>query len=212
MASSFSDQIPTIINIIRQLKPLKILDIGKGFGKYGFLIHEYVGIPSDKKIDSDLTLKEQSNIIIDCVEVDKTLMLKHISHIYRNIFFSDIFDLYQKLTEDYDLILMIDVIEHLSKDKSLKMLQHFLDQNIDILIATPKDFFQQELYESIYENHISSWSVDDFKNLKNAIIQKQKIESGLVFFLSTRKVAFTGFGNSFLTKLKRIRRQLLSEI
>lgn len=83
------------------------------------------------------------------------------------------------------------------------MLQHFLDQNIDILIAIPKDFFRQELYESIYENHVSNWSADDFKNLKDSFVQKQKIESGLVFFLSTRKVAFYCFWKLFFNKTKK---------
>ena len=37
MASSFINQVPVIINLIQRLKPNKVLYIGKGFGKYGFL-------------------------------------------------------------------------------------------------------------------------------------------------------------------------------
>ena len=50
MASSFVSQIPVIVNLVSKLKPRKIIDIGKGFGKYGFLIHEYAGIDNQKRM------------------------------------------------------------------------------------------------------------------------------------------------------------------
>ena len=77
MASSFVEQIPQIIHLITKLNPSKILDVGKGFGKYGFLIHEYVGINNTRKTVSSKSLKEMSEIHIDAVEVDPDLMQPH---------------------------------------------------------------------------------------------------------------------------------------
>ena len=90
MASSFPAQIPGIIHIIRKLNPASVLDIGKGFGKYGFLIHEYAGIDNKKRIDGSLTLKELSSINIDVVEADEDLMLPYLKDIYSNIYFGDV--------------------------------------------------------------------------------------------------------------------------
>jgi hypothetical protein len=48
MASSFSAQIPAIVHLLKSLASKSVFDIGKGFGKYGFLIHEYLGIDNTK--------------------------------------------------------------------------------------------------------------------------------------------------------------------
>jgi len=209
LASSFSSQIPIIIYLIKKLNPQKILDIGKGFGKYGFLIHEYFGIETNKKIDKSLTLKEQSKVIIDAVEVDDDLMLPHLNQIYNKIYIVDIFDIYRNL-ESYDLILMIDVIEHLEKEKAKKMLIYFLSIGHTIIIATPKNFFAQHLYESSYENHISHWSVKDFKEIGK--VDYQYTGDGVVYLVSSDKHKIVGFGNSLNKKVKRILRIIINEV
>jgi len=209
MASSFSVQIPAIIYLIQQLRPKSILDIGKGFGKYGFLIHEYLGIDNEKKINPALSLAEQSAVKIDAIEVDEDLMLPHLSQIYSTIYFGDVFTIYKELP-GYDLILMIDVIEHLNKGNALNMLRYFLEKKSKILIATPLKFFEQELYESQYERHISHWSLKDFKNL--GCVEYQCTEGGVIYLLSNEKIEIRGFGNSILKKVRRIARLLRNEI
>src|SRR5258706_4042183 len=44
MPSSRPNTIPLVINLVRQLKPQSILDIGVGFGKWGHLFREYTDI------------------------------------------------------------------------------------------------------------------------------------------------------------------------
>ena len=78
MGSSFIDQTPAIIHLLQKLQPKSVLDIGKGFGKYGFLLHEYLGIDNTKKIDPAKSIKEQSGIVVDAVEIDPDLMLPHL--------------------------------------------------------------------------------------------------------------------------------------
>lgn len=209
MASSFLSQIPTIIYLISKISPKYVLDIGKGFGKYGFLIHEYIGINNLSSLNPQLKLREQSNIIIDAVEIDKELLLPHLDHIYRKVYHANIFDIYKELT-DYDLIIMIDVIEHLDKNAAIKMLEFFASKNIQMIIATPKKFFEQHLYNSKYEEHISHWNIKDFRNICN--VDFQKIEGGIIYFLSNDKINVRGFGNSLIKKLRRIGRAILNEV
>ena len=209
MASSFINQLPTIIHLVQKLRPESILDIGKGFGKYGFLIHEYAGIDNTRKLDPSQTLKELSSIKIDAVEVDADLMLPHLEHLYRKVYFEDILLFYKKLPA-YELILMVDIIEHINKEGALQLLEHFLNQGSNILIATPIDFFEQELYESEYEHHISHWTKKDFEKLGH--LNVQFIEAGALYLLSNEKLDIRGFGNSWIKKIRRIGRAVRNEL
>ncbi len=208
MASSFIDQTPAIIHILQKLQPKKILDVGKGFGKYGFLLHEYLGIDNTKKIDPAKSLKEQSSIVVDAVEIDPDLMLPHLSHIYNKVYFGDILQLYTQLPS-YDLVLMIDIIEHINKNEALVLVKQLLQRGSKIIIATPRNFFRQDLYESEFENHVSHWSVKDFKKL--GFLNVQYLNAGAIYLLSQEKIDIRGFGNSWIKKIRRIARAAKNE-
>ncbi len=209
MASSFIDQTPAIIHLLQKLQPKKILDIGKGFGKYGFLLHEYLGIDNTKKIDPAKSLKEQSSIVVDAVEIDPDLMLPHLPHIYNKVYFGDILQLYTQLPA-YDLVLMIDIIEHINKNEALVLVKQLLRQGSKIIIATPRNFFRQDLYESEFENHVSHWSVKDFKKL--GFLNAQYLNAGAIYLLSQEKIDIRGFGNTWIKKIRRIARAVKNEL
>ena len=209
MASSFIDQTPVIIYLLQKLKPKKILDIGKGMGKYGFLLHEYLGIDNTKKIDPSKTLKELSNIVVDAVEVDEDLMLPHLSQIYNKVYFGDILKIRDDLPQ-YDLILMIDIIEHINKEEAILALKSFLQKGSDIIIATPINFFNQDLYESEFEHHVSHWTIKDLNKL--GFVEVQYLNGGAVYLLTNKKIVIRGFGNSFIKKLRRVGRSIMNEL
>ncbi len=185
------------------------MDIGKGFGKYGFLIHEYLGIDNQKKINPSLKLNQLSKIQIDAIEIDEDLMLPYLKDIYRNIYFGDVTKLYSTLSK-YDLVLMIDIIEHINKEDALVILNYFLEKGSAIIIATPIKYFQQELYESKYENHVSHWTKKDFKKL--GYLDCQYFDAGAVYLLTKSKLDIRGFGNSLMKKIRRIARALKNEL
>lgn len=209
MASSFIDQIPSIIHLVQRLKPSTILDVGKGFGKYGFLIHEYVGISTQKKINPSQSLKFQSSVAIDAVEVDTDLLLPHLDHLYNKVYFGDILDIYRDLPT-YQLILMVDIIEHIDKGKALKMLKFYLEQGCRIIVATPINYFQQHLYDSKFEEHVSHWSAKDFEQV--GFVSKQFFTAGAVYLLSEEPLDVRGFGDGLMKKLRRIGRAIRNEL
>ena len=209
MASSFVSQIPCIINLISRLRPERVLDIGKGFGKYGFLLHEYVGIDNQMKIDPGRTMAEQSRIRVDAVEVDADLMLPHLGHYYNKVYFGDALELYPELPK-YDLVMMIDIIEHVDKKKALDLLRYFLSKNTDIIVSTPIEFFEQHLYDSTYENHVSFWTIKDFRPLGH--VDAQFFDAGAVYLLSNEKYDIRGFGQGLVKKVKRIARAIKNEL
>lgn len=208
MPSSFSAQINTIIHICQKINPKTILDIGKGFGKYGFLLHEYMGIGEDQRIDPNLKLKDQSSISIDCVEVDPDLFLPQLAHFYQKIIEGNILEIYTTLPK-YDLILMVDIIEHIPKEPAIKILQHFLTKGSNGLVATPVDFFEQSRNQSEYEHHVSHWTAADFKRL--GCVSWHKIDAGAVYLLSSQKLDIRGFGRAAIKRIRRIFRAIRNE-
>src|SRR5665213_248868 len=152
MASSFSSQIPLIAHIMTKLAPSTVLDIGKGFGKYGFLIHEYYGVDNTVRPNPVLSLKDQSRVVIDAVESNADYLWPHLDHFYRKIYSGRIEDLYGSLPS-YDTVLMADVIEHLEKKEAMLVVRHFVETGSSVVISTPRNFFQQDLFGSADEHH-----------------------------------------------------------
>jgi hypothetical protein len=211
MASSFADQIPTVAYVLGRLNPKTVLDVGKGFGKYGFLLHEYVGIDYGKKPDPHRTLAQQSRIAIDAVEVNPSYQWPHISQFYREVYFGRVEELCDNLPA-YDVVLMADVIEHIEKIDALRVVDSFLARGSTLLISTPRKFFQQELFESPDERHVSFWTVKDFQKPDRTVLY-QKVGEGVIYVVKHGKMAnIRGFGNDFLAKARRLARFTFTEI
>lgn len=208
MASSFAEQIPIILHVVRQLRPTTVLDIGKGFGKYGLLLHEYCGVDYSRKPEPGVALKEQSSIAIDAVEVNRDYDFPHNNSLYREIFWQEVMAAYEALPQ-YDVVLMVDVIEHLSKENGVKLVEHFVNRGSVCVIASPREYFQQDLFDSHWEHHQSFWTAADLRRIAN--VEYQSTRTGRVYVVSRRPTPIVGFGNNLLQKLKRIVWAILNE-
>jgi hypothetical protein len=210
MASSFPNQIPLIIHIIQQCKPKTILDIGKGFGKYGFLIHEFAGIDNRQRPDPSLTLLQQSGVVVDAIDINPDYSWPHLPQIYRKVTIGDAGTIYRDLPA-YDLILMTDVIEHLEKKTALEMIDSFISQGSLVLISTPVQFFEQELYESDAEHHVSHWTKKDFER-PGIYMDRQNVFPGRIFLLSPKPINIRGFGHGLAKSFRRLGRSVSVEM
>jgi hypothetical protein len=186
-----------------------VLDIGKGFGKYGFLLHEYVGLDSKMAPKPELPLKDQSSVVIDCVDVNPDYCFPHIKQFYTSVWTEDILESFEA-RKGYDLVLMSDVIEHLPYEKAFPVLQHFLGDGAILVVSTPNVFFDQDLYESPAEHHVSFWRKSDFKKL-GCFVDSQRVGPGTVHLLSRKRIDIRGFGGAWIKKVRRIARCLLDE-
>jgi SAM-dependent methyltransferase len=210
MASSFLHQIPTIVQLACLLKPKRVLDIGKGFGKYGMLLHEYYGVDNTKTPVPEQALREQSSVQIVGVDVNRQYNFEHLAHFYTRIENADILSIYANLS-DFDLVMLLDVIEHLPKDRALPMLRHFLANGASIIISTPNVYFSQDLYESPAEAHVSFWTAADFRQL-GCFVDYQRIDAGSVYLLSNKKIDVRGFGRNLVKRLRRLARAVRNEL
>lgn len=165
MPSSYHEQIPIIIDILLRIKPASLLDVGVGFGKYGFLAREYLEIWDNDKGYGSFKIR------IDGVEPFARYITPCHEYIYNNIYNMDILEFVKEQKMGYDLVLLIDVLEHIDKDEGKKLLQILLRKNRNILISTPKVFNKQgEVFGNKYEVHRSFWKKKELLSFKSGIV------------------------------------------
>lgn len=106
-----------------------ILDVGPGAGSYAQLLPEYK---------------------MDAIEIyEPYVSMFQLKNIYKNVYIGDVreFDL-----SNYDYIILGDVLEHLSVEDALILLDKI--SNKKYLVAVPYLFEQGEEYGNIYETHL----------------------------------------------------------
>ena len=128
------DTIPSICKFIMTRKPKSILDLGIGFGMYGFLARNYGVI-----WNSDITQEQYDNwkneIIVDGIEISKSLITDLHRMLYNKIYIGD-FSVIAPRLKDYDLYIMGDSIEHLDKSVAIELIKKLKDKG-KLIIATP---------------------------------------------------------------------------
>src|SRR5712692_9392662 len=121
MPSSRPNTIPTIIHLIRQLRPRSILDVGVGFGKWGHLFREYTDIVEAER-DPQRYQRENWRLKIDGIEGHAAYLTEMHRYLYHQIHIGDARQIIKTLAP-YDLIFMGDVIEHLEKAAGTQFLR-----------------------------------------------------------------------------------------
>ncbi len=157
MPSSNYKTIETILGAVRTLNPIKTLDIGIGFGKYGFLLREYLELWDGRNKYNDWVRT------IDGIEVFKPYVTPLQELIYDWIGIGDALAIVPKLENTYDLILILDVIEHFTKTDGLLLLDYCKQKSKNILISTPKNVTNQGIvFNNSYEQHLTQWDEANF--------------------------------------------------
>lgn len=161
MPTSWYETIPTILDKVRIEKPTSILDIGIGFGKYGVLLREALDIPFERYEKRDWKIK------IDGIEAFKDYQNPIHEYIYDKIYYNTVENVLPSL-DHYDVIMLIDVLEHFEKNEGRTILEELLlHVNKAIIISTPIDPDDQEEYNgNTYEAHKSKWTILDFAQYK----------------------------------------------
>lgn len=157
MPSSHYFQLNEIVDLIFRTNPRKLLDIGIGFGKYGFLAREYLELWDGRDIYNDW--KRQ----IDGIEAFDSYITPVHQHIYNTIYKGNALHILPEMKEHYDLVLMIDVLEHFTFEEGLKILESCKRISSNILISVPKVVSAQETFSgNPFEEHKCQWKKKDF--------------------------------------------------
>ena len=154
MPSGRADAIPLVIKLVRQADPDSVLDIGSGFAKWGFLLREYLEVWQGR-----LTPREWKKRI-DAIEVwGPYTKLPWYPILYNKVVVANVMSKLD-LLKSYDLVLMVDVIEHLAKADG----QHLLKHCKRWIIVTPAYNRPQETrFDNKHERHLSYWGPGQFQ-------------------------------------------------
>lgn len=160
MPSSNPSQLSAIVQAISLTNPQSLLDVGVGFGKYGFLAREYLELWDGREKYSDWTRR------IDGIEAQPAYITPMHRLIYSNIFEGNALDVIPGLDYHYDLAILIDVLEHFERSEGTVLLHELAAKANNVLISTPKHPAHQEAaFGNPFERHVSQWSPADFVTL-----------------------------------------------
>lgn len=150
MPTSFRENIPQILKIVEEVNPQTVLDVGFGRGKYGFLIKEYY-----------------PEIMIDGMEIFEPYLNSMHDHIYFRVINEDALITKTDFSR-YELILLIDVIEHWTLEEGKAWLDKVIAGGSKVLVSTPRSVAEQGAeHGNERERHISQWQGEYFKQWKH---------------------------------------------
>lgn len=141
MPTSLLEQWPEILRVAGTVEPRRVLDVGAGCGKAAVLFREYV--PSLVSIDA---LDAHAPYI-------DTLRL---GGLYNSCFALPFEEFPPGWFPRYDLVLMVDVIEHIEEGSAVPALRRIARH---LLVCTP-DVFEQTWEPGMAESerHVSVWT------------------------------------------------------
>ena len=164
MPTSFWNHIPTVIDKVRKLNPERVLECGVGFGKWGHLIREYCEVYNYLRTD-----KKDWKVRIDGIEIYEPYINPSTRWLYDNIYIGNIIEVFDKVKDNkYDLILLMDVLEHLTKQEGSILLNKLIDNSKMFILSIPLGDWTYEFSgENKHESHISIWNLDELVKLPN---------------------------------------------
>jgi hypothetical protein len=164
MPVSDVNNIAPILSEVARLNPRSILDLGIGFGKYGVLCREVLeGVHG--RCDPRLW-----NVRIEGVEGFEVYR-NYVWAAYDRVHVEDFREHYTRY-KDFDLVLMIDSLEHCEAEDSHRILSFLLSANKNVIVSVPKGVCPQgAVFGNELERHRSVWnSAADFAQYRPRVL------------------------------------------
>jgi SAM-dependent methyltransferase len=153
-------QLNQIMELIVRTDPQSVLDVGVGFGKYGFLSREYLELWDGRKTYGDWKRR------IDGIEVFERYLTPVHDYVYDRIYIGDALDVLPTIETTYDLVLLIDIVEHFEYEEAKRLLKECIRVGRNIIISTPRDILSgDETFGNPYQAHKFQWERRHFTEL-----------------------------------------------
>lgn len=137
-----------IVEHLRALQPSSILDVGCGWGRWGFLAREFLEIWEHRFRDW--------RVRIDAVDIHPGTWTPVHTFVYDRIIEADI----RELTPDpYDVAICCDVIEHMDRDDGTRVLNTLREACGHVLVGIPlgAGWLRPGHDDNPFEAHLTEW-------------------------------------------------------
>src|SRR5262245_26847587 len=164
MPTSNWQNIGESIDLIRRWMPASVLDVGCGFGRWGFLCREFLDVWEGH------CFKPEWKVRIDAIEGFEPYLSPVQRHLYDAIHVGDARAILPKLGK-YDLVILGDVLEHFGREDAILCLatcRSHLTSKGHVLLHVPlgEDWEQGDgPGGNALERHLSAWTLEDLKGL-----------------------------------------------
>ena len=145
-SNSTYDQL--VSEVVREIRPQRVLDVGVGAGKYSRLVRSVS--------DAHLT-----GIEVHFPYVDQF----NLTDLYDEIWVLDVMDLVaHRRAINFDLVILGDVLEHLRRSDGMDLLDYLCYRSGYVIGVYPELYVQEgEPWGNPFEAHISLWTPADFE-------------------------------------------------
>lgn len=163
--------ISAAVPLIQRVNPKKIIEFGIGLGKWGLLCREYLDGWQSRPFAKDWKTH------LTGVEPFAAYVQDHQRAIYNEIFIAEALpwldgeiDFGLPSVDNVDLILAMDVLEHMHKETALEVIRLSCQVATSCIFSIPLGeawLAANSSYLDInsYERHLSSWELDEVESL-----------------------------------------------
>lgn len=165
MPFSNTEQLSPILAEITRLNPRSILDVGCGLGLYGMLCRIHLDLYHDAEFYRKLDGSQPWSTRIDGIEGCETYT-PFIPHwAYDKIHIGNALELVPTFAEgQYDLVLILAMIEHLTHDEGMQLINQLRRVGRAIILSVPKNWQEQRIEGYPLETHRSHWTEQDLRD------------------------------------------------
>lgn len=183
MGTSNWQQIPFCIEALLELSPMRVLDVGVGFGRWGMLVREFCEEWKGR------FHREHWQVHLEGIEVFPKNVEEYHHLFYDWVHIGDAAEILENMDASWDLVIFGDVLQEWDKDTAGQMLHTALDRSAYVLVNIPlgPGWERGPLYGNPYEEHRSTWELDEFlalEPIRHARFQEYAGRDYGVFLLS----------------------------
>jgi hypothetical protein len=150
-------QIPFCIEAMLAVSPMRVLDVGIGFGRWGILVREFCEEWKGR------THRENWAVHLEGIEAYPRNVEEYHHLFYDWVHVGDAADIVGGMQERWGLVIFGDVLEHLEKDAATRLLDRALDLSDYALVNIPlgDGWERGEMDGNPWERHRSSWTLPE---------------------------------------------------
>ena len=154
MPTGFPDSLTPVARLIEWLQPARVLDVGVGGGRMGFLAREYGHHPWHPRAHG-------GGVEVHGIEGHAPYIGPVQRAVYDRLVIGDALDALSRLAaegERYELVIASDILEHFGEADARLFLDRCLAVGDLLVVVTPAQWFAQVSEENELETHRSHWS------------------------------------------------------